>query len=258
MPQEAVAGPALLRRPIGSHSEVVGMAKKVKPRVVCIEGTCFERIPIRTHRITADDDIVEVVESRSRDLRKVGDWLVVSESVVAVSQGRAIPESQIKVGLLAKILWRGVRKVPYGVGLRSPTSMQCAINECGALRILLAAVVGFLGKLVGRRGDFYRVAGMQAATIDAAHTSPMQPDCVILGPKEPEKVVAAIKEATGCEAAIMDVNDIGGSWVLAATEGIDRPLLERIMLDNPLGQKDEQTPFGIVRKVEGKSDVPRT
>ena len=82
----------------------------------------------------------------------------------------------------------------------------------------------------------------------------MQPNCVILGPREPEKVVAAIREATGCEAAIMDVNDIGGSWVLAATGGIDRSLLERIMLDNPLGQKDEQTPLGIVRRVEKGND----
>lgn len=230
------------------------MAAKRKPRVVCIEGRHFERLPIRTHRITAGDDIVEVAERYSRPHRRPGDWLVVSESVVAVSQGRAIPESDIRVGLLARLLWRGVRKVPYGVGLRSPTSMQCAINECGALRILCAAVVGFLGKLVGRRGDFYRIAGMQAATIDAAHTSPMQPDCVILGPKEPEKVAEAIQKATGCQAAIMDINDIGGSWVLAATGGIDRALLERIMLDNPLGQKDEQTPIAIVRRVEKADD----
>ena len=35
-----------------------------------------------------------------------------------------------------------VRQVPYGIGLRNPYSMQCAIDECGAPRILLAAVVG--------------------------------------------------------------------------------------------------------------------
>jgi len=226
------------------------MAARSRPRVVEIDGESFERYPIGTHHLTAADDIVEVVEEHSRSLRRPGDWLAVSESVVAVTQGRAIPERDIRVGLLARLLWRGVRKVPYGVGLRSPTSMQCAINECGAARILCASVVGVLGKLVGRRGDFYRVAGMQAATIDAAHTSPMQPDCVILGPKDPDKVVAAIQRATSCDAAIMDVNDIGGSWVLAATGGVDRPLLERIMLDNPLGQKDEQTPFAIVRRIE--------
>lgn len=198
--------------------------------------------------------MAEVVARYSGNQRRPGDWLVASEKVVAVTQGRAIPESEIRIGLLAKVLWRGVRKVSYGVGLRSPSSMQCAINECGAPRILLAACVGVLGKLVGRRGDFYRIAGMQAATIDAAHTSPLQPECVILGPKDPDAVAEAMKAATGCESAVMDINDIGGSWVLGATAGIDRELIQKVMKDNPLGQKDEQTPFGIVRRVEGTPD----
>jgi len=233
------------------------MAGKPRPRFVSIDGQGYDRHPIRTHCLKAGDDIAKVVEEYTRPHRQPGDWLAVSEKVVAVSQGRAVPESHIRVGWLARLLWRGVRKVPYGVGLRSPTSMQCAINECGALRILCAALVGFLGKVVGRRGDFYRIAGMQAATIDAAHTSPLQADCVILGPKEPGKVAEAIRRATGCEAAVMDVNDIGGSWVLGATDGVDRPLLERIMRDNPCGQKDEQTPVAIVRRVQEASNESR-
>jgi F420-0:gamma-glutamyl ligase-like protein len=228
-----------------------------RPRFVTIDGRRYERQTVRTHHVTAADDIVEVIDRHTTPVRRPGDWLTVSEKVVAVTQGRAIPESQIKIGLLARLLWRHVRQVPYGIGLRSPSSMQCAINECGRLRILAASAVGFLGKLVGRRGDFYRIAGMQAATIDAAHTSPLQPDCVILGPKDPEKVAAAIKDRTGCEAAVMDINDIGGSWVLAATDGIDRRLLENIMRDNPCGQKDEQTPIAIVRRAETGEDESR-
>jgi F420-0:gamma-glutamyl ligase len=223
---------------------------KPKQKVIALDGRRFERLPIRTHRLTAADEIVEVVARYTADERRDTDWLVVSESVVAVTQGRAIPIEQIRVGLLARMLWRGVRKVPYGVGLRSPTSMQCAINECGAMRIVCASLVGFLGKLAGRRGDFYRIAGVQAATIDASGTSPLQSDCVILGPKDPDAVARAIAEATGCETAVMDINDIGGSWVLGASAGIDRALLEKVMLDNPLGQKDEQTPIGIVRELE--------
>jgi F420-0:gamma-glutamyl ligase len=232
------------------------MVAKTKPLAVSIDGQLFERHPVRTHHITAGDSIAEVAAKYARPLLQPGDWLVASEKVVAVTQGRAIPESEIRIGLLARLLWRGVRKVPYGVGLRSPSSMQCAINECGRVRILAASLAGFLGKLVGRRGDFYRIAGMQAATIDAAHTSPMQPDCVILGPREPDKEAEAIRRAVGCEAAVMDINDIGGSWVLGATDGVDRPLLERIMRDNPLGQKDEQTPIGIVRRVDRREGEP--
>ncbi|NQU42558.1 coenzyme F420-0:L-glutamate ligase, partial [bacterium] len=156
------------------------MAKREPFRTV--QGVTYLRTPVHTKIITPDDDIVELIDEVTRDQRRVGDILVVAESPTAISQGRAIPEKDIHIGLLARLLWRGVRKVPYGIGLRSPATMQCAINETGGARIILASLVGFLGKLLGRRGDFYRIAGMQAATIDAAHTSPVPPydQCVIL------------------------------------------------------------------------------
>lgn len=223
------------------------MAKEKSPTIE-VNGQTYLRIPVRTHVIGPQDDIAEVVARYATDQPQKGDVFFVSEKVVAVTQGRAIPTDQVKVGLLARLLWRGVRKVPYGIGLRSPISMQCAINECGSLRILAASVVGAAGKLVGRRGDFYRIAGMQAATIDAPGTSPLQANCVILGPKDPEAVAERVHHRTGFPVAIVDVNDIAGAWVLASS-GIDDPkLVEEALRDNPLGQKDEQTPFGILRK----------
>ena len=212
-----------------------------------VQGRAFDRIPVRTHVLTEADDIVQVAVAATADLRRPGDTITVSEKVVAVTQGRARRESEMRIGLPARLLWRCVKKSPYGVGLRRPSSMQCAIDECGLGRILLASVAGALGKLVGRSGDFYRVAGMQAATIDAAGTSPLQPDCVILGPLDPDAVARAMAQATGCACAVMDINDIGGSWVLGASDGVDRPLLEAIMNDNPCGQKSEQTPLCLVR-----------
>jgi len=231
------------------------MAGKREPLRI-VNGVTWLRLPQRTHIIQAGEDIVEVADRYTRDARRAGDVIVVAESPTAISQGRAIPEKDIKIGLLARVLWRTVRKVPYGIGLRSPATMQCAINECGALRILAAAAIGAAGKMLGRRGDFYRVAGMQAATIDAAHTSPVPPynQCVILGPKDPEGVARRIKDRTGCEAAVMDVNDIGGSWVLGASDGIDCKLLEDVMRDNPMGQKDERTPISLVRKAAPAKD----
>jgi F420-0:gamma-glutamyl ligase len=222
-----------------------------------VDGRTWRRIPVKTHRITETDDIAEVCDRYSREARRPGDILFVSEKVCAVTQGRAIPVSRIKIGLLARLLWRCVRKVPYGIGLRSPETMQCAIDQTGAARILLAAVVGGITRAFGRRGDFYRIAGMQAATIDAAGTSPMQPDCVILGPDKPEQLAERIRAATGLASAVVDVNDIGGSWVLGAAGVPDRKLIEKILLDNPLGQKDEQTPFGLIR-LEGQTAHPQS
>ena len=223
------------------------MAKSKSP-TIAVQNKTYRRIPIRTHVVTAEDDIVDLVDKYSAEERREGDILFVSEKVVAVTQGRAIPASEIRIGFLARILWRRVRKVPYGVGLRSPETMQCAIDECGSLRILAAAAAGALGKALGRRGDFYRVAGPKAATIDAAGTSPLQPDCVILGPKDPEGVARAIMRRTGLPTAIVDVNDIAGAWVLGSAGIDDTKLIEAILDDNPLGQKDEQTPFGIIRR----------
>ena len=207
----------------------------------------FRRLPIKTPIFTEETDLAEQIRTHARPLFTEGDVLFISEKVVAITQGRAIPETEIEIGLTARLLWRCVMKNPSGIGLRRPSSMQCAVNECGAPRIWLAAIVGALGKLAGRRGDFYRIAGPQAATIDAATTSPLQPDCVIMGPKDPEGTAQKLFEATGIPTAIVDVNDIGGSWVLGASRCVDRKLMEAALKDNPLGQNDECTPMGLLR-----------
>lgn len=211
------------------------------------DGVYF-RLPVKTPVLQRDSDLCQVIIDCVEPIARAGDVLFISEKAVAITQGRAIPEDQIKIGLTARILWRFVAKVPYGIGLRRPSSMQCAVNECGAARIWFAAIVGAAGKLIGRRGDFYRIAGPQAATIDAATTSPLQPDCVILGPKDPERVARELHGRTGIATAIVDVNDIGGSWVLGASFGVNRKLVESALKDNPLGQNDECTPMGLLRK----------
>jgi hypothetical protein len=216
-----------------------------------VNGQNYLRIPVKTGVVKSGDNLFEIAETFLSDKLQKGDIVVISESVLAICQGRAIPVSQIKPGFLARILWRGVRKVPYGIGLRSPESMQCAINEAGACRILLASIIGFLGKLVGRRGDFYRIAGKQAATIDAATTSPVAEfhDCVIMGPRDPDGFCRELTRKIRVQSAVVDVNDIGGSWVLGASEEVDRSRIEDIMRDNPLGQANELTPIGIIREV---------
>jgi len=182
---------------------------------------------------------------------KENDIITISESAVASAQGRAIPIKDIKVSFLAKILWRFVRKVPYGTGLRNPYSMECAIKECGKIRIFIAAIFSGITKLLGRRGDFYRIAGKQAAMIDAPYTSGIKEyyECVIMGPKEPDKVAKKISKHFSLPVAIVDVNDIGGSWVVGASNNVNKKLIEQILKDNPGGQGDEMTPIVIIREI---------
>ena len=213
-------------------------------------GKRFIRIPVKTDIWKPGENIIEIIEKFALENMQSGDILTISESPLAILQGRAVPVKDIKIGLVARILWRFVSNVSYGIGLRAPTSMQCAVDEVGAARILFAAFCGALGKLVGRKGDFYRVAGMQAALIDAATTSPIPPydECVIKGPKNPSGVCADIKEKLNIEAAVMDINDIGGCWMIGSSDGVDKHFMEAVMKDNPQGQGDEQTPICIVRK----------
>ena len=227
---------------IASHSQSSGLTNMTMSQI--------KRFPIKTRILKSGDDMIEVINKYARDYLMKGDIIVISESPLAITQGRAINIKDIKLTLLAKFLWRFVSKVKYGIGLRSPYSMQCAIEECGAFRILFAALIGGFSKFfLRRKGDFYRIAGKQAALIDAAFTTTVTgfEDCVIKGPLNPEIEAQRIADITGYEIAIMDINDIGGSWVIGHSKNINTAWLENIMRDNPQGQSDELTPICIVR-----------
>ncbi|HOZ00428.1 MAG TPA: hypothetical protein PLG20_01330 [Candidatus Syntrophosphaera sp.] len=226
-------------------------SKNLSP-VIMVDNVRIERIPVQTRILSASDDMLDIIREYALPLLKEGDILSLSESPLAITQGRAIPVDQIKPGKLARFLSHHVMRVPYGIGLGSPASMQCAIDECGAPRIMFAALVGAFTKMLGRKGDFYRLAGKQAALIDAAETSPVEPytHTVIKGPLHPETVAKEISNAIGFPVAVMDINDIGGSWVIGASEGLSRHFLELVMKDNPQGQDDELTPMCIIRKLD--------
>jgi hypothetical protein len=233
------------------------MAKKEKPAVIEALGRQVRRIPVKTHVLLETDPLVETVVRYAKPVLQPGDVMTIAESPVAAMQGRAIPITGIRPGFWASVLWRFVKKVPYGIGLRSPWSMQCAIDEVGVPRILRAAVAGAWGKLRGRSGDFYRVAGKQAAMIDAAHTSGVKEfyECVILGPKDPDGTAQTLSTALGFPVAVVDANDIFGCAVVGASAGLDARLVEQAMRDNPAGQGGELTPIVILRPEPGLIDA---
>ena len=223
-------------------------------RYIKKEKNGVNRILVKTHVLEPGEDIVEIIKRYAGSIIEPEDIVVIGESALAITQGRAIPIKCMRPSLLARVLWRFVRKVPYGTGLRNPYSMQAAIDEIGTIRVLFAAVLGGITRLLGRKGDFYRISGRQAAMIDAPHTSPIPPydECVIKGPKEPERVVKRIKRVLDTEVAVMDINDIGGSWVIAATEKVPIKELEELMRDNPMGQGTELTPICVIKKFTKK------
>lgn len=205
------------------------------------------RIPIRTHIVTEADDIVEVVKKYTGDIVGPGDIISVAESVVAITQGRAVLPETVRPGVLARFLCRFPGK---DGSLATPQALQLAIRETGTFRILLGAAAAACGKLAGRRGDFYRVAGRHLTLIDdvAGTMWPFERH-IILGPKDPDRIVEGIRKATGAEAVIVDVNDTRNVDILAASKGIDLKKLIKELEDNPFGNDDQQTPIVVIKRL---------
>jgi hypothetical protein len=222
-----------------------------------LDGVVYARHPVRTHLVTAADDAVEVARRYATPLGPDVAFVAVSERMVAITQGRSYPMSSIRPGRLARFLVRFVTRPGYGIGLGTPETMQLAISEVGAPRILLAAGVSGLTKPFGVHGLFYRVAGPQAAAIDGptAYTITPYNQAATLGPRDPNGAARRIAEALGTPVAVIDAND-AGCHALGLSPGLARRQVERVFADNPLGQASEQTPICVVRRLDWPSGEP--
>lgn len=227
------------------------MPNEKKNQNIEVDGKVYARFPIKTHVVTAEDQIADVAEKYAGEHMQDGDILFISEKCVACTQRRAIPMSEIHPRPLAKFLTKFVYKSPYGIGLGIPETMEMAIRECGAPRLLFAAFISAIGKLFRRRGWFYKIAGYRAESIDGPtpNTIPPYNTCVVLGPEDPDRVAKEIAKRIGQRVAIVDVNDLSGKILGISHEDMDREYIARILKDNPLGQSAQQTPMGIIREV---------
>lgn len=211
----------------------------------------FSRIPIRTHVITEIDDITSVTLTYAQPLLNDNDLLFISEKIVAISQGRAFKIEEIKTTRLARTLSSFVHRSPYGIGIGSPHTMQLAITEAGAWRILIAAAVSAMAKLFGIKGIFYHIAGHNVNAIDGpcSYTLPPYNGYAKLGPLQPNKVARELKEILGNDVVIIDANDLGVTVLGKSSRTISDNFCKQVFKDNPLGQSTQQTPLCIVRKM---------
>ena len=144
--------------------------REPKPRTVVVDGRTFERIPVRTRVLMPGDDIAEAIREHAGGELRPGDTVLLSESAVAIMQGRARDWRTIHPGRLARWMSEKVIKTSWGTGLRSPYAMQYAIELSGTWRILVAGGAHVVGRALGRKGWFYLVAGLNARMMDAEHT----------------------------------------------------------------------------------------
>jgi len=221
-----------------------------KKLTIAVGTDTYIRLPIKTHVITDQDDMQKVCAQYATPHLALGDMLFISERIVAISQGRAYPISDIKPSWLAKLLVKFVHKSPHGIGLGSPWTMELALREAGVVRMLAAALAAALTKPFGIRGVFYHVVGNNINAIDGPcdYTLPPYNHYAKLGPKDPDNVARGLAATLKHEVVIIDANDLGVAILGKSAPTITDEFCKQVFRDNPLGQTNEQTPLCIVRR----------
>ena len=202
-------------------------------------------IPVRTRLVVAGDDLASVVAAAVRGLATPDDVLAVSETAVAIAQGRAVAAEYVRPSRLAYAL---AKRAGALATVNQPESLQIVIDEVGPLKVLWASVLHVAGRLIGRRGVFYEVMGEAITAIDGyTGTLPPFERTIVFGPDDPDGVAAAIAQRAQAECAIVDANDLEKAKVLGASARVRRDAVETALLDNPHGNADEQTPIVILK-----------
>lgn len=209
-------------------------------------------IPVKTRLFVERDNPVQVMKQYVTQ-PEPGDIATLSSCVAGLMEGRIFMEGAVEPGFLAKTLSRFVdqKDVPFGgaAPMANPLSMQVLLEEIGTVRTLVAAAAGAVGKLLGKKGWFYVVGGQDAGQIDDVLGSlPPYDYYVIMGPEDPPGLAQAMARELGCEAAIVDANDLGVAWAVGYSQGVDPAWLEEVMSSNPAGNQEQQTPIVVVRR----------
>lgn len=206
----------------------------------------YEIVTVPTRILTHHDNICDAINEYGKGKFGPHDVICVAESVVAITQNRALRCEEFKPTLLAKFL---CRLFPAKGSLSGWYSMQSLLDAEGSVRVLSAVIVGGIAKIFGKPGVFYERAGEQARLIDdVTGTMPPYDKHIVYGPSEPDKVAVAIKEATGAYgAAVADVNDLKRAAVIGTSAGVDADKVAQILIDNPFGNGSERTPICIIK-----------
>ncbi len=212
----------------------------------------YQRHAIQTHFVAVGESYIDLIEKYVKPVYQEGDIVSASEKVIAMCQKRVVTEEECKPGFWANVLCRFVHQTSAGPGMGLPVKMQFAINVCGLGRVIWAAICAGFGKLVGKKGVFYKMLGDEVYGLDGFYGRDI-PEYEHMGvriPENPAGVCDEIYEKCGVKMMIVDANDLEvellgkGSQL---SEFTDAQLVEMIA-DNPAGQDRQLTPFILIRK----------
>jgi hypothetical protein len=214
----------------------------------------YERYAVKTHFVEQGEDLITVLNHYVKPLYKEGDIVTLGEKVVSMCQRDTVRIEDVKLGFWAKFIASFAACTHSGVGISEPHKMQVAIDIKGLPLILLACVCAVWGKLIGRKGLFFEVAGKEVAGIDGFYQGSAfetYHNLAILSASDPVRVCYRVHQELGMSCVLVDANDINVNVLGRSPDlmGWPEEKLADLIMDNPAGQDDELTPFIIVRDI---------
>lgn len=221
-----------------------------------VEERCFNRYAIKTHYIQIGEDYIDIIKKYVEPVYEKGDIISISEKIISLCQKRIIYKKDVKLSFLAKFLSKFAMKSDAGIGVDSPYKMQVAIDLCGRIKVIYAAIMAGIGKIFHKKGIFYDIVGQEITGLDGFYGKvfPEYEEFGIRIPEKPNEVWNEIYEKLGIECMIVDANDFSIE-ILGKSDSIkySNRELEDMIKDNPAGQSKQLTPFILIREDEEKT-----
>lgn len=218
---------------------------------IMVDGKKYMRHAIKTHFISIGEDYIELIKRYVSPIYIEGDILFLGEKIISLCQNRVIYAKDVIISPWARFLSRFASSNEHGIGVDSPYKMQLAIQFAGLPRVIFAALMAGLCKLIGIRGVFYKIVGKGVSGIDGFYGKAF--DCYkemgILLPENPDMVCNDIREKLGIHCVIVDANDLGVEILGKSNDIIyTESELKAMIRDNPAGQSAQQTPMILARQ----------
>ncbi len=217
-----------------------------------VDGKLYKRRAIKTHFVKQGESYIDIMNKYVVPGYSEGDFISISEKIIALCQNRVVKREDIKIGFWAKFLSKFASHPDTGVGVGETIKMQYAIDNVGLPKVLWASFCSAVTKPFGKRGVFYEIVGEEVSGLDGFydHVWSEYRDIGIEMPANPKGVCNEIKEKCGVSCMLVDANDLGQEILGFSDDlkGIEAHLKEFIK-DNPAGQGQETTPIILMHPV---------
>ena len=205
----------------------------------------YEAISVKTDLLGLFDEPFNTVKNYCKDIVRNNDILTIGETPLAIMQGRYLSPQNLEYNFYSKILCYFFDPTS---SLATACGMQLLINKIGVTRITFSLFIGLLFKLIGIKGIFYRLTGIESSLIDDISGTTVPYDkSIVMGPLNTRLFCETLSKELKIEVAVVDVNDLGGVKILASSNSSIDKILKSVLKTNPAGNDDQKTPIVIVR-----------